>query len=48
MLGIDVSKDTLACTLFDPATQKPLWNRIVPNTAALALRFEHHWFILGY
>lgn len=33
MLGIDVSKDTLACTLFDPATQKPLWNRTVPNTA---------------
>ena len=27
MLGIDVSKDTLACTLFDPQTQKPLWNR---------------------
>jgi transposase len=34
MLGIDVSKDTLACTLFDPATQKPLWSRTVPNTAA--------------
>jgi transposase len=32
MLGIDVSKDTLACTLFDPATQKPLWSRTVPNT----------------
>ncbi len=27
MLGIDVSKDTLACTLFDAQTQKPgaLW-----------------------
>jgi transposase len=32
MLGIDVSKDTLACTLFDPATQKPLWSRTVANT----------------
>jgi transposase len=32
MLGIDVSKDTLACTLFDPQTQKPLWSRTVPNT----------------
>jgi len=34
MLGIDVSKDSLACTLFDPATQKPLWSRTVPNTAS--------------
>lgn len=34
MLGIDVSKDTLACTLFDPQTQKPLWSRTVPNTAS--------------
>ena len=34
MLGIDVSKDTLACTLFDPATQKSLWSRSVPNTAS--------------
>lgn len=34
MLGIDVSKDTLACTLFDPQTQKPIWNRTVPNTTA--------------
>lgn len=34
MLGIDVSKDTLACTLFDSATQKPLWSRSVPNTAS--------------
>jgi transposase len=34
MLGIDVSKDTLACTLLDPATQKPLWSRTVPNTSA--------------
>jgi transposase len=32
MLGIDVRKDTLACTLFDPATQKPLWSRSLPNT----------------
>ena len=34
MLGIDVSKDTLACTLFDPQTQKPLWSRTFPNTAS--------------
>jgi transposase len=34
MLGIDVSKDTLACTLFDPQTQKPLWSRTVANTSA--------------
>ncbi len=34
MLGIDVSKDTLACTLFNPQTQKALWSRIVPNTSA--------------
>jgi transposase len=34
MLGIDVSKDTLACTLFDPQTQKALWSRTVPNTSA--------------
>jgi transposase len=33
MLGIDVSKDSLACTLFDPATQKPLWSKSFPNTA---------------
>lgn len=38
MLGIDVSKDTLACTLFDPITQKPLWKRTVPNTASGAQR----------
>jgi transposase len=34
MLGIDVSKDTLACTLLDPQTQQPLWSRSVPNTPA--------------
>jgi transposase len=34
MLGIDVSKGTLSCTLFDPATQEPRWVREVPNTAA--------------
>ena len=33
MLGIDVSKHTLSCTLFDPATQQPRWAREVPNTA---------------
>ncbi len=34
MLGIDVSKDTLACTLFDPQTQKALWSRTFANTPA--------------
>jgi transposase len=34
MLGIDVSKDTLACTLLDPTTQKPLWSRTVANSPA--------------
>lgn len=49
MLGIDVSKDTLACTLFDPQTQKPIWNRTVPNTTAGINRLlrqtpaESHW-----
>ncbi len=33
MLGIDVSKDTLACTLFDPHTHKALWTKSFPNTA---------------
>jgi transposase len=32
MLGIDVSKDTLSCTLLDPATRKPLWQTEVKNT----------------
>lgn len=32
MLGIDVSKDSLACTLFDPNTHKVLWNKSFPNT----------------
>lgn len=32
MLGIDVSKDTLACTLFDPSTHKACWNRTFDNT----------------
>ena len=34
MLGIDVSKDTLACTLFDASTHKALWNKTFPNTPA--------------
>lgn len=34
MLGIDVSKETLACTLFDSATHKALWNKTFPNTPA--------------
>lgn len=33
MLGIDVSKDTLSCTLLDSQTQKPLWNKTFPNTS---------------
>lgn len=32
MLGIDVSKDTLACTLFDSPSQKPLWSRSFENS----------------
>ena len=32
MLGIDVAKDTLACTLLDPRTRKALWRRSIPNT----------------
>jgi len=34
MLGIDVAKDNLVCTLVDPATRHTLWERTVPNTAA--------------
>lgn len=34
VLGIDVSKDTLACTLLDPATRQPLWHKEVKNTSA--------------
>lgn len=34
MLGIDVSKDTLSCTLLDPATRRPLWHKDVRNTCA--------------
>jgi hypothetical protein len=33
MLGIDVSKATLACTLFDPQRRQPLWTRPVANTS---------------
>jgi transposase len=33
MLGIDVSKETLACTLLEPRTRRILWERTVPNTA---------------
>lgn len=32
MLGIDVSKATLACALRDPATRQLLWEITVPNT----------------
>jgi transposase len=34
MLGIDVSKDTLSCSLLDAATGQPLWHKEVHNTAA--------------
>jgi transposase len=34
MLGLDVSKDTLACTLLDPNTRLPLWQETLPHTAA--------------
>jgi transposase len=34
MLGIDVSQDALACTLLDPKTRTPRWERTVPNTTA--------------
>jgi transposase len=33
MLGIDVSKDTLSCTLIDPTTRHKVWHRDVPNSA---------------
>jgi transposase len=34
MLGIDVSKEELVCTLVDPQTQTPRWTKTVANTAA--------------
>jgi transposase len=34
MLGIDVAKDSLVCTLLDPATRRTLWEKSVPNTSA--------------
>ncbi len=34
MLGIDVSKEDLVCTLVDPKTRKPRWEKTVPNTVA--------------
>lgn len=33
MLGIDVSKDTLSCTLLDPQTRQKVWHKEVKNTA---------------
>ena len=32
MLGIDVSKETLSCTLLDPATREKRWHKEVKNT----------------
>ncbi len=32
MLGIDVGKDTLHCTLLEPTTRRPLWSRTYANT----------------
>src|SRR5436190_537561 len=34
MLGIDVSKDNLVCTLLDPVTRQVRWEKTVPNTEA--------------
>src|SRR6476659_7585061 len=34
MLGIDVSKDTLTCALYDPKTGKFCWEQSVARTAA--------------
>jgi transposase len=34
MLGIDVSKQHLVCTLLDPHSQRRLWEGTVPNSAA--------------
>jgi transposase len=34
MLGIDVSKADLVCTLLDPTTRQNQWTRTFPNTAA--------------
>jgi transposase len=33
MLGIDVSKETLSCTLLDAVTRQKLWHKEVKNTA---------------
>ncbi len=34
VLGIDVSKDTLSCTLLEAATRRPRWHKEVKNTLA--------------
>lgn len=34
MLGIDVSKQTLVCTMLDPTTRRAQWTRDFPNTQA--------------
>ena len=34
MLGIDVSKATLTCTLLEPASRRPLWEKTVDNSEA--------------
>ena len=34
ILGIDVSKETLSCTLLDTATRKEQWHREVQNAPA--------------
>jgi len=45
MLGIDVSKATLTCTLVEPHTHRVCWETTVPNTTAgiarLVQRTEH-------
>lgn len=34
MLGIDVSKATLTCTLLEPTTRRSLWEKTLPNSEA--------------
>jgi len=42
MLGIDVSKATLSCTLLDPATRQKRWHKEVMNTpAGIAQLLKH-------
>lgn len=42
MLGIDVSKDTLSCTLIDSTTRQKTWHKEVKNTPAGWRQLLHH------